>query len=137
MLIFYLPGSFQKGVASQIIARFSFFFKLALNNILSRDSGMVSSSHPQSIVTLHPVVANDNILQSIVQTVSHVQNSGNIRRRNHYRINAGFSTALSAAAFFKIFVYRRLFIACRLKIAVLFPFVINSVFKIFRIISFF
>ena len=44
---------------------------------------MVCSRNPQRIVPLHSLVTDQNILQSIVKRMSHMQLTGNIRRR-HY-----------------------------------------------------
>ena len=44
---------------------------------------MISSRNPKCIVSLHSLIANQNILQCIVQRMSHMQLSCNIRRRHH------------------------------------------------------
>ena len=80
---------------------------------------MVCSRNPQSIVSLHSLITNQNILQCIVHRMSHMQLSGNIRRRHHDR--------------------KRFFAAIYLcmKIFLLAPSLIKLWFDLFRIVRFF
>ena len=128
VLVSNFPGSLSKSLASKVIAVFALFFKLLFNNILSGNSGMVGSRNPKSIITLHSMITNNNVLQGIIKTVSHMQNTCNVRRRN-------YDSIFYIGSFLRM--NRRIFIACRFKTAFFNPFIINSVFKIFWIISFF
>ena len=47
------------------------------------DSGMIGSGEPAALISLHPVPAQENILKSVVQNMTHRQDSGHVRRRNH------------------------------------------------------
>ena len=44
---------------------------------------MVCSRNPQRVVSLHPLITDQDILQRIVKRVAHMQLAGNIRRRHH------------------------------------------------------
>ena len=128
MIFFYCPGALKKSLATQIVAALALFFKLALNNILGSNAGVVCTGNPQGIIAFHTVIADNDVLQCIVQTVSHMEHARYVRRRNDDRICTGtFST---------VTMNRRFFIACRFKITFCFPFRINAFFKIFWIIRF-
>ncbi len=43
---------------------------------------MIRSGLPERVISLHPLKADDDILHGLVQRVSHVQLTGDIRRRN-------------------------------------------------------
>ena len=47
-----------------------------------RDGRVVRSRLPERVIALHSLEADDNILHGLVQRVSHVQLTGDIRRRN-------------------------------------------------------
>ena len=132
MIFFNFPSAFNKFFTTKVITRFTFFFKLAFNNILSSNTSMVSSSYPKSIVPFHSVVTNNNILQSVVKPVSHVKNTSYIWRRNDDSVSISFSIA-----FFTLTMNRRIFITCRLKITFTFPILVNAFFKRFWVIRFF
>jgi hypothetical protein len=53
------------------VARFLFVFQQpALDHRLGRDAGVVGAGHPQRVVALHPLAANQNILQRVVERVT-------------------------------------------------------------------
>ena len=79
---------------------------------------MVGSRQPQSAVAGHPLPANQNILECLVQGMSHVQLAGNVRRGNDDGIR---------------FLLR---IHMGSKAAAVIPHLINAVFKIFWLVGF-
>ena len=50
---------------------------------LGCNTGVVGARHPQRLVALHALGADEDILQGLVECVAHVQLAGNIRRRNN------------------------------------------------------
>ncbi|MPM43378.1 hypothetical protein SDC9_90051 [bioreactor metagenome] len=46
---------------------------------------MVGTRDPKGRTAGHAVIAGKNILKRVVQRMPHVEDSGNIRRRHHYR----------------------------------------------------
>ncbi len=44
---------------------------------------MIRSGNPQGIIAAHAFMPDQNILQSVVQRMTHVKLTGNIRRGNH------------------------------------------------------
>ena len=117
ILFLPLPGSLKKAFPSQLFLVDSLFFQLIRYLDFRRDRRMVCSRNPQGIVAFHPFIADQDILQRIIQCVSHVEFSGNIRRRHHR------SKRLSAPVNFSM------------KILVFAPFFVSLVFNFFRIIS--
>ena len=79
------PHACEELLASQLVAVESFLGKTAFNHILRRDAGMIGAREPQAVLAAHPVVANQDVLQSVVQHVPHSQAAGNIRGRDDDR----------------------------------------------------
>ncbi len=78
-----LPDPFQKLLPAKIIAAFSFGAQRLFHFRLRCYAGMIAARHPQGVISLHAPPADQNILQSIIHCMSHMQLSSNIRRRNH------------------------------------------------------
>src|SRR6266498_1340433 len=69
-----LPHPFDKRFTTDFMPVLPFGSHLSLNDILCGYTRMVGSRHPQHIKTAHPLPATEDILQSVVQSMSHVQN---------------------------------------------------------------
>ena len=82
MVVSYFPGALDELFTAQVVSGFSFFFKCPLNDILGCNTRMVSSRNPESVISLHAVIADDDILQSVIEAVTHVKNAGYIWRRD-------------------------------------------------------
>ena len=134
VLFLYFPSALQKGFASKVVARLSFFFKLALHDVLRRDSGVVRSGKPKGVVALHAVVAHHDVLQCVVKAVAHVQDARYVGRRNHHGIKG---RAFFVFLAFPFGVDGAGLVGGRLKAALAFPVLVYSVFKIFWIVGFF
>ena len=100
---------------------------------------MVGSGKPKGVVALHAVVADNDVLQSVVKAVAHVQNARYVGRRNHDGIKGRlFFAVLAGRAFaFPFGVDGAGRVGGRLKAALAFPVLVYSVFKIFWIVGFF
>ena len=133
MVVFDRPCPLKEFFAPQVVPAFAFFFERALDDVLRRNARVVGSRYPQRVVAFHAVIAHDNVLQRVVQSVSDVENARNVRRRN----NDGIQRLFTVDRIFIRFVQRRGGIRCRLKAPAFFPFIINTFFKIFRIVGFF
>ena len=119
IFFFPLPGSLQEFFSSQLFFVNSLFLQLIRNLHLGRNCCMVRSRDPEGIISLHSLIADQDILQCIVQRVPHMKLSGYIRR-GHYGCKR-----FSASVYF-----------C-MKIFVLTPFVIKFWFNLFWIVGFF
>ena len=77
-----IPHTLQKFFATKIIAGQSLLAKLLFHLDLSSNAGMVYTGQPQGAVTLHPLEADQSILQRRIHSVTHVELTGNIGRRH-------------------------------------------------------
>ena len=70
------------------------------------DGRMIRSGNPKGRKSLHPLIADKHILKSVVERVSHMELSGNIRRRYNDRIRRCVSVVgrLEISAFRPCFV---------------------------------
>lgn len=104
------PDALQKFFASERFPRRAFGLQLSLHHILRRNSGMVGAGHPEHIPSLHPAPADQDVLQRVVQGMTHMQRSRDIRRRDHHGVGlpgmgrvgvkqAGIDPALVPAVF--------------------------------------
>ena len=70
-------------VAAQVVPGFLFFLQQPpLDDRLGGDAGMIGARHPQRVEALHPLPADQDVLQRIVQGVPQVQGAGDVRRRD-------------------------------------------------------
>ena len=53
---------------------------------LRRDGRMVRSWHPTRILPLHPGTSDEDVLDGVVEHVSHVQHPRHVGGRNHHRV---------------------------------------------------
>ena len=68
-----IPNSLQELLSAQFIAIGAFCPQSTLYLGLSSYTSMVTTRHPQGIVALHTAPANQNILQSVVQCMAHME----------------------------------------------------------------
>jgi hypothetical protein len=59
---------------------------LPLDHHLGGDAGMVGSNLPEHVLAAHALEPAQDVLQRVVQRMTHMQGSGHIRRRNDDRI---------------------------------------------------
>ena len=50
---------------------------------LGRNTGMVCPGLPEGVISLHPLIADQDILEGVVQGVAHVELAGDVGRRDH------------------------------------------------------
>ena len=67
---------------------------------LCRDRGVVRTRLPERFIALHPLPADQNILQGVVQGVAHMKLPGYIRRRHHdcERLSVGIHLRMEIAS---------------------------------------
>ena len=63
--------------------------EVALDHHLRGDAGMVGADHPQRVLALHPRVADEDVLQRIVERMADVQRAGDVGRRHDDREGLG------------------------------------------------
>ncbi len=80
---FPLPDAIDQARAAQLVpAELLLAQQPSLDDRLRGDAGMVGAGHPQGLESLHPFLANENVLQRVVQGVAEVQRAGHVGRRD-------------------------------------------------------
>ena len=111
-----LPNAFHEGVAANVVACLVFVLEKSLfDDSLRGNAGVVRARNPERVATSLTAIADENVLQRVVQSVAEVQSTRNVRRRN----DDGERFTLSA----------------RGEIIILVPLVVPTVFYNFRIIT--
>ncbi|MBA7644463.1 hypothetical protein ES703_52207 [subsurface metagenome] len=75
-----IPGDLQKLFTSDLLPGFSFFSQTLLDHIMDRYAGVVCPGKPESVVSLHPPPANDDIGKSKAESMAHMQGACDIGR---------------------------------------------------------
>ena len=57
-----------------------------LDDRLGGDAGVIGAGHPERLEALHAFLADEDVLQRVVQGVAEVQGAGHVRRRNDDRV---------------------------------------------------
>src|SRR5262249_20071769 len=77
-----LPDALDERLATQVLFRLALGGKLPLDDVLRGDTRVIGPWHPESVVAIHPLVADENVLQRHVEGVPHVQGARDVWRRN-------------------------------------------------------
>ncbi len=117
---FPLPDFVDERITAIVLARFTLFSRnFALNHHLRGDARVVSTRLPQGIFPLHALVTDHGVHDGLLEGVTHVQATGDVRRRDH-----------DAKAFLAG-------IAIRFEVALLFPMLVKRLLDILRVICLF
>ena len=69
-----LPDPAEKFLPAQVIAGLVLLLPQVFFHLdLSGDAGVVHAGHPQSLIALHPLLADDGVLNGHIKSVTHVQ----------------------------------------------------------------
>ena len=85
-LLLPVPDALEELLAAELIAVRSLLAELPLDLRLRRDTRVVAARDPHRVVALHAMVADEDILQRIVERVAHVQLARDIRRRDNHAV---------------------------------------------------
>ena len=82
------PHALHERLSSEVLPRESFLLELALHDVLGRDPGVIRARYPHRVPALHSLESDEDVLDRVVQPVTHMQGSRDIRRRDrdHVRI---------------------------------------------------
>ena len=83
VLLLPLPDALNKRLAPEILTALTLLAERLLDDVLSRDAGMVGTGEPKRILTLHTAPPDENILNRLVKRVTHMKNTRHVRRRNY------------------------------------------------------
>ena len=89
-LLLPLPDLGEEGLAAHAAAVSTVLGgKLALDDHLRRDAGMVGAGLPEHVLAAQALEAAEHVLERVVERVAHMQRAGDVRRRNHDAIGLG------------------------------------------------
>ena len=83
VLLLPLPDPFQELFPAQVVAGQALLAELLLHLDLGGDAGVVGAGHPQGGIALHPLGADQDVLQGVVKGVAHVELAGDVGGRQH------------------------------------------------------
>ena len=96
-----LPDALDEFLAAEIApAEIAFLGQLPFHHHLRRDARMVRSRLPQRAIAAHPVIADQHVLQRVVERMPHVQHARNVRRRDDDGIGLARTGGLERARAF-------------------------------------
>ena len=72
----------EERLAADVGALDALAVEVALDHHLGGDAGMVGADHPQRVLALHPRVADQDVLQRIVERMADVERAGDVGRRH-------------------------------------------------------
>ncbi len=75
-----VPGAEDEGLAAEVVPRQALLRELALDDVLRRDTGVVVAGLPERVVALHPMPADEHVLERPVERMAHVQVARDVRR---------------------------------------------------------
>ena len=83
IFLFPLPGPLQEAFASQFFLIDALFLKLVCHLYFCGDGCMIRPRNPQGVIPLHSLIADQDILQCIVQGMPHMKLACDVRRRHN------------------------------------------------------
>ncbi len=98
-MILPLPHAAQKLLPADVLPGESLAIELTLDDDLRRDTRVVHSCLPERVVALHAVVADQCVHDGVLEGVTHVQTSGDVRRRDHDAVGTPVAARLEVAVF--------------------------------------
>ncbi len=90
-LLFPFPHLRDEFLAGEVGALLLALGHLPLDHHLRRDAGMVGADHPQRVLALQPRVADENVLQRVVERMADMERARDVGRRvdDRPRLGAG------------------------------------------------
>ena len=84
VLVLPVPDALEELLAAEVVTGQALFLAQVLLNLdLGGNARVVGAGHPQRFITLHALGADEDILQGLVERVTHVQLTGHVRRRDN------------------------------------------------------
>ncbi len=81
-LLLPLPDARDEGLAPQVFLGLALFFELPLHHVLGRDAGVIGARHPERVVAVHALVADQDVLERVVERVTQMERPGDVGRRD-------------------------------------------------------
>jgi len=86
VLLAPLPDALDERLAPELLAARPLVLQGALDLLLGRDPGVVGAEDPLGPAPAHALVANEGVLDGAVERMAHVQDAGDVRRRDGDRV---------------------------------------------------
>ena len=87
VVVLPLPDAGHEPLAAQLVPAELFLLQqAAFDHGLRGDARVVGARHPQGLEALHPFLADEDVLQRVVQGVAQVQGAGDVGRRDDDRV---------------------------------------------------
>ena len=87
VVVLPLPDPGHEPFAAQLVpAELLLLQQTAFDHGLRGDAGVIGARHPEGFETLHPLLADEDILQGVVQGMAEVQGPGDVGRRDDDRV---------------------------------------------------
>ena len=86
MLVSPVPSMLQEFLTSEVSLLDALLSEAIYHLSLSCDAGVVCARNPTSVLALHASATNEDVLDCIVEHVTHVEHTSHIRWRNNHRI---------------------------------------------------
>ena len=95
MLVSPIPSVLQKLLAGEVVLLDALLGQFLHHLRLGCNRSVVGARHPAGVLALHASTTHEDILNRVVQHVTHVQHTRHVGRRNHNRVglaSIGFAT---------------------------------------------
>ena len=81
-----LPHAVDEGLPAEVLAALALLAQRLLDDILRGDARVVGAGDPAGVVAAHAVPTHKDVLDGLVQRVAHVEDAGDVGRRDHHGI---------------------------------------------------
>src|ERR1700741_3990236 len=81
-LLLPLPDPGDEGLPPEVLLGLALLLELPLDHVLRRDARVVGARHPERVVAVHPLVADQDVLERVVERVAEVERAGHVGRRD-------------------------------------------------------
>ena len=83
------PDALHERLTAELVPREPLLPELPLHHVLRGDAGMIRTGHPEGVVPAHPMPADQDILQRVVQGVPHMERARHVGRRDDDAVRGG------------------------------------------------
>ncbi len=118
VLVFPFPDPVNERLPPQVVPSQSFFCQCSLDDVLGGDPGVIHAREPTGDVAVHPLVADDDVVQRVLKGIADVHCRCDVRWRDHH----GEVPVVAS-------------IDLGMEIALLFPEIVQSLFYLGRLIT--
>ena len=86
MLVSPIPGVLEELLTGEVVLLDALASEFLHHLGLRSDGGVVGAWHPEGVLSLHTGTTDEDVLNGVIQHVSHVEHTRHIGRRNNDRI---------------------------------------------------